>query len=254
MNRLPNIFLALLVAISFAGCRKDVKKQLQRKAGFEIGMNVGNTPIGVNDTADLNQDYNLYVSLFQLYLSKITLIDVEGNEALLKDVVLINPGSAGNSHFTLNLPEGDFNRLRMGLGVDPVTNNSDPNSFANDHPLAAYQGMYWSMLKYRFAVFEGRAIDKNSGSSALIAYHTGTDPLYKVVDFPVDISSSKLGYELSLSIDLSILFDGPGGKIDFPTQSSTHTVVSDPHDYQIAEIFMENLQAAIDLQTISPQE
>ena len=97
-------------------------------------------------------------------------------------------------------------------------------------------------------VLEGLAISKKDTVNIPFAYHTGTDPLYQVKTFDTDISSSSsaLGYNLNFSIDLNILFDGPGGKIDIPTQSFTH---SEGPSLVVAGIFMENLKAAIQLNT-----
>lgn len=254
MKLLIKTFAALLLVAGFTSCKEDVKKEASSNLHFQVNMQVDEESAELHDTLNLDTDYNLYVSLFQIYLSKITAINADGDETLLKDVVLVHAGDANKSSFTLNLPAGNFTKLRMGLGVDPVQNNSDVNGFPNEHPLSAYQGMYWSMLKYRFVVFEGVALSRDSTPNIPLAYHTGTDSLYQVVTFDTNISNTVLSYQLNLTIDLQKLFNGPAGKLDFRTQASTHSEPTSPEDYEVAYIFMENLKAAVELSIAPTQE
>ena len=241
-----SLFLGLVVF--FTSCEEDVKKTYEKKAVFSLNLQSASNPASLNDTVEFTADYQLYLTTFKAYLSNITLIEEGGREVLLQDVALVSLDRDQTSSFSINLPSGKYTKVRMGIGLDPDQNNSDPNSFPNNNPLAAYQGMYWSMVKYRFVVLEGLAISKKDTVNIPFAYHAGTDPIYQIKTFDTDIntSASALTYKLDFSIDMNTVFDGPAGKIDIPTQSFTHR---EGPSLAVAAMFMENLKAAIHLNT-----
>ncbi len=254
MKTLIKSSLLLASIIFFTSCEEDVKKTYEKKAEFSVSLESNSMPANLHDTVDFTTDYRLYLSTFKAYLSNITLIEEGGKEVMVKDIVLINLDHDESSSFSITLPSGQFTKMRIGIGLDPEQNDSDPNSFANSsNPLSSYQGMYWSMVKYRFVVLEGLALPKRDTVNIPFAYHAGTDPLYQIKTFETDInsSSSALGYSFNLSIDLNTLFDGPAGKIDIPTQSFTH---SEGPNLAVAATFMENLKAAIHLNTTTALE
>jgi dihydroneopterin aldolase len=233
----------------FTSCKEDVKETLQKKVEVSLSLETGDDPAPLNDTIDFSADYRMYLTSFKAYLSNITLIAADGTETLLEDVALFSLHKEESSRISMDLPQGNFTKIRVGVGLNPEQNNSDPNSFSNNnHPLAAYQGMYWTMTKYRFVVFEGFALSKRDTTIIPFAYHTGTDPVYQEITFDTDINStgSPLAYRLHFDIDINTIFDGPAGKIDIPTQSFTH---SEGPNLAVAVTFMENLKSAIHLQT-----
>lgn len=248
MKTLFNFSIVFGLLLIFAACEEDAKTTFEKKAEFSVSLQSNSSSASLYDTLAFTADYDLYVSAFRAYLSNITLIEENGTEVLLEDVALISLDKDQTSGFSVNLPAGNFTKVRMGIGLDPDQNNSDPNVLPNNNPLSAYNGMYWSMVKYRFVVLEGLAISKKDTVNIPFAYHAGTDPLYQVKTFDTDINSSTsaLRYNLNFSIDLNTLFDGPAGKIDIPTQSFTH---SEGPSLIVAGIFMENLKAAIHLNT-----
>ncbi len=254
MKTLIKSSLLLASIVFFTSCEDDVKKTYEKKAEFSVSLESNSIPANLHDTVDFSAEYRLYLSTFKAYLSNITLIEEGGKEVLIKDIALISLDHDQTSRFTVNLPSGKYTKMRIGIGLDPEQNDSDPNSFTdNNNPLSSYQGMYWSMVKYRFVVLEGLAIARKDTVNIPFAYHTGTDPLYQVITFDTDVnaSSSALGYSFNLSIDLNTLFDGPAGKIDIATQSFTH---SEGPSLAIAATFMENLKAAIHLNTTTALE
>lgn len=248
MKTLLKSSLVFVFLIFFTSCEDDVKHTYHKKAEFSVSLQSASNQANLNDTVEFNTDYELYLTTFKAYLSNITLIEEGGKEVILKDVVLVNLDNDQTSSFSINLPSGKFTKVRMGIGLDPDQNNSDPNTFPNNNPLATYQGMYWSMVKYRFVVLEGLAISQKDTVNIPFAYHVGTDPVYQIKTFGTDINTSTAasGYNLNFSININTIFDGPAGKIDIPTQSFTH---SEGPSLAVAAMFMENLKAAIHLNT-----
>ncbi len=245
--------IALAVVLFMASCEDDVKQTYQKKATFNISLENSSSDLSLFDTVDFSADYRMYITTFKAYLSNITLLSADGAETIIKDVELVNLQNDETSSFTLDLPSGNFTKVRVGLGLNPQQNDSDPNSFPNANPLSSFNGMYWNMLKYRFVVFEGLALSKKDTVNIPFTYHTGTDPLYQVKTFDTDVntSGSALGYQLNFKIDINTIFNGPAGKIDIATQSFTH---SEGSSLAVAATFMENFKAAIQLNTSATLE
>ncbi len=233
-------------------CEPDPNPVFEEKANIRIELTLMNDTqrVLLHDTVALADEYDFYLSLFRLYLSKVRFLNENGEEVPLKDIALLDPGSNTANSFTGSIPEGNYHELRVGFGVDHEQNNLDPASFENSHPLSSYQSMYWTMLKYRFAKFEGKASSRlNSNDNIFVSYHPGTDEAYHTRNFPIDFSPAVgSNTTIRLVLDINEILDGPGGKIDFATEATTHSM---PSDIQIAKKFMENLAASADL-IVSP--
>ncbi len=248
MKKLAAQIFSFILVFSMMSCNEDQKETISKTINFEVELRNQGMPVEITDTLMLNNGDSFYPTLIKLYLSSIQLQNGQGEWIMLEDVIITSPGSEPQSTYTFNLPDGNYSKLRMGVGLDSTLNASDPLSFPNDNPLAAYQGMYWDMIKYRFAIIEG-IVSPEDSNRILVAYHPGTDPLYKEVEFDIDLSNSGITYDVTAQLNLEEIFDGPGGTVDFITQATTHSVVSDPHDYAIAEMIMINLANAIELST-----
>lgn len=207
----------------------------------------------IGDTIPFSNGYELYLSKFKFYLSNFTLVHEDGRTYQFKDLILGDFSESASLQFRDSVPLGKFTELRFSLGLDPETNNLQPEDFAQEHPLSTYNQMYWTMLKYRFAIFEGKAnLSGQLGNSddALIAYHPGTDPLYKEFSAPVELNI----VDESMELNLQVLFNAnrmivdPSGNnsIDFMTEPQSHSAET---DIAIAIKFMENWQRATSVST-----
>lgn len=238
-------FIAAVFALALAGCGEQDEQASMLT--FEMELTNGGEKVSINDTVHLEEEYDFYMSLFRLYLSKITLTTTSGDLIPVENVVLLSPANDGQNSFSASVPTEAYNKLSVGFGVDPVQNNLKPENFQNEHPLSSYQSMYWTMLKYRFAKFEGKAFSRldDVNDNIMVAYHPGTDELYHSRSFDIDLSESP-DYHLKLSLDINEIMNGPAGKIDFATEATTH---STPEDIHIAEKFMKNIAASADVST-----
>jgi hypothetical protein len=236
--------IVLIAAVLFTAtaCEEDNKESKEGMVKLSVELYNGTERVMIDDTVSL-QDYNFYISLFRLYLAEIQ-ISGSGSNHEISSIELVDPASTDANSFSAAVPEGDYSSLELGFGVDAVQNDMDPGSFPNEHPLSSYQSMYWSMLKYRFAKFEGFADDRSTpqNDNIGIAYHPGTDALYHKESYPLDIKvRDGQTTEIMMRMDINDLLDGPGGKIDFALEPQTH---SEPSDIHIAIKFMDNLAAA----------
>lgn len=241
MKLLKFAFLSALT-LSIAACKdnKPTTNKDESTITFKVVMQNENKEVLQNDTAHLANGYDVYVTLFRLYLSNIKAVKGDGTEVMIKDIALLDPGNGEASTFSAKLPFGNYTQIKLGFGLDSLQNEAQPGSFPNKDPRSTYQSMYWSMLKYRFVKFEGRAILRGGTTPVQIAYHTGTDALYQKRSYAVDLSSfdAQATHNISLILDLGSFFDGPGGQLDLSNENQTHSTVA---DIGIAQTFMENL-------------
>ena len=206
----------------------------------------GNT-VRTGENINLSNGYEVNISLFRLYLSNIYLTSTANASIEVNDIALLNPSEVGANSFTVQVQNGTYNKIKFGLGLDAADNDKNPADFAQEHPLSTYQSMYWSMLKYRFAKFEGKANKAGqlgTSSDIAIAFHPGTDALYREVELPIDITASN-GSKSSITLEINVddLFIG-SNPFDFenPAEFNSHSTTT---DIQYAEKFMKNLKASI---------
>jgi hypothetical protein len=250
-NKIFRFELKVLVALSFlillvGSCKDDTDDSgtvyTEGNLTLRLGMNAAGEAVALNEELTIS-DYKLNLQKVRLYISNISGIKADGTEVPFGDVALLDLDEPAGSQ--LVVPVGDYTGIKFGLGLDSQLNDSDPSSFANEHPLSNFQGMYWSMLKYRFAVIEGTAntVSNPTPSPSLVTYHTGTDPAYRTVqlnyDFDIQGSSGVRITELFLNIELSELLDGEGGELMPTVNTSTHSM---PNQMPLTNLIMDNLQ------------
>ncbi len=128
----------------------------------------------------------LKTTLFQYYVSDLTLIAADGNEVNLSEIELIRYDDATADNIeerTYDVPSGSYTGLRFGLGVKPDLNATDPNNFAANDPLN--ENEFWNAdARYVFAKIEANADLENDGTfDTGLSYHMGSDALYTTITF-----------------------------------------------------------------------
>jgi hypothetical protein len=246
-------FLVLLVAVaSFTACKEDPDNAvdtetatLEFKTVLDLDQLGSEIKVGDTITMSSNRDFN--VKKFKLYLSNICLKNEAGEEKEIYDILLADVGDPVTGGFTVNIPAGTYTGIKLGLGLDSLQNDQNPEDFPREHPLSSWNQMYWSMLKYRFVILEGRSGDSGtlgSQTDILHAYHPGTDPLYEIVDLPLNFSVAEgESSTVALHVSLEGIFN-KHQKIDLVTEPQTH---SEPVDIHIAKMFMENLALSVNV-------
>ena len=210
MRKLP-LFLALFSSFLLASCgggKDEVTLEIRVVSGDQWVQ--PGTPIFKGDTA-------IQFDLFHFYLSQLTLGD-----ALAEEVMFVNVEDSSSTNYTLSLNKR-VSSLSVGLGVDSDQNDMDPATFDVGHPLSSANAMYWTWAsKYRFIKADGRV--NYSGTlgtdDEFLVWHTGTNSLYRTIDFNVDI---RPGDHVILAFDLAEVFGGISLKDNLFTHANVAT-------------------------------
>lgn len=246
--------ILLLAALFFASC-EDKKQEPVNNDRITVHLKTqlfnDGDQISVGDTVLFNDGTIFNLKLFKLYLTNVKLINADKEAVLLEDVVLLDVGDDSTGFFEAKIAAGNYSAMTLGFGVDSIQNNADPTSFADEHPLSSYNQMYWTMLKYRFAILEGRSNANGAfdmQNDVLNAYHPGTDPLYQTKRFDFDNQIFDSGALILLNFDLpTVFYNSPA--INLESEATTHSEASDIH---IAQKFMTNLAESASVEVVPP--
>lgn len=224
------LLTALLTTFFITGCRpgeKEITVEFQLvQNGVPYSMS---SPFNKGDTA-------IALDLFHFYISELSIGD-----ALVSDILFVDPSDSSYSNYTLNLNKRS-SEVSFGLGVPEAMNAMDPTSFETSHPLSSAYAMYWTWVsKYRFIKAEGRFNAQGDLSDAAnngaIIWHTGTDPLYRTTTIETDV---RPGNHLIFKVDLDQLVGG----ISLQNDGFTHTTID---TYETAVKVTDNAISAISL-------
>lgn len=234
--------LSTIAFLTLSSCEDDSEGLTENiTVDLQIDLINNGQPVALNDTV-LVGDYEMALKKFKLYLSKLELTDQDGKRVRFEEVALLDLSEPNSFNIRAEVPNRAYTEFHYGLGLDSTLNASDPTTFPDEHPLSSFQQMYWTMLKYRFFIVEGRSNWQDSlGSNddVLNAYHVGTDSLYRPKTVLVNSvsNSSRANLDLRLRIDIADFFSGPF-PVDLLDEPQTH---SEPAKYEVARKLMDNL-------------
>lgn len=188
------------------------------------------------------ENFKYTFSIFKFYVSQFRLVKNDNSELLLKDIEMIDfRTDAPNLSFKVNVPEGSYKEIKFGIGVDSVTNASDPASYSMNHPLSISKGTYWGMAaQYRFFLMEGRLDTTGTDTSySPFAIHTGTNALYREKTFNKSLTFTK-GDDKKVTITVDI--DGLLTGVNFRKEHLSHTIGSFDVAEKMANSLAENIK------------
>lgn len=242
-------FWALLIAlITIAGCKND--DESTGTLVFEVKAMADGEKFVLNKeyTDILGNDYK--IELLRMYFSNLTLLKDDGSEVLANEVSYIkfenNHSAAGGDGETIiaEVPAGTYKGLRFALGVDSTLNHGDPNIWPQGHPLSIFNNAHWSWNSgYIFTKVEGRVDTAGNGNfDKTFLYHTGTDTLYREVDFSNASFSVAPGGKFTFGVNLDVqrLFYSDSDTISTPNENITHT----SNNFTLAKKLMDNSSKA----------
>jgi hypothetical protein len=226
-------YLAAFIAL-LSSCSKDegAGNELPLNAEVKIEVTSDGNVIARNEVITHPQGFPYKVDEFKVYLSNIVFTNENGEPVSLQFEK--RPGAeqgvflywlGKNESFKGSLPEGRYTKVSFNLGLDPATNNLNPNQFAREHPLSRTTDMYWDMLKYRFLVLEGFAdINSDSDFDFIYTYHLGGDAYLRSVSIDMEMTVGSTGIStLPLSFNIDRVFADGEDVIDMNTFFSFHS-------------------------------
>lgn len=246
------ILLLLFVQVSlFYGCKEnnsptpDCSKNpvtIHAKAFY------GHEPLVLFKDFDYPQGYKLKITRADFMIHGLELTG-NTNTLSFKDSVFVlqftddNYNSAAKGQaLTFGDCKGDFNAIRLAIGVDKETNTKKPSDFPSGHPLAnAFY--YWDAWKsFIFMKIEGKYDKDGDGNfEGNFAYHIGTD-LYAQYTLPVVLKASPdKDNSLDLNFDIKRILTSDTEFIDIPTHPASHN----PGDTAVANMLYQNLAKAV---------
>lgn len=239
--------LAIILAASCGDNKTDDGSvSLQFKADF------GDAPLTMfTRSYAYPEGMNVKFQNFLFYVSDVTLIKEDGTEHALSEVELISfkdiqdyaAAAAGVVTKAAKVPPGNYKAVKMGIGIAPDLNGTQPGDYKPGHPLT---DNYWSWaLGYIFTKIEGNADlngDGNYDENAKLTFHIGANSLYRVKTFNTNFSV-ETGEEVKLPFTLDlrkVLVNDAGNFLDFRVTRQDHT-----NDMNVAQFIIDNLNAAI---------
>ena len=141
--------------------------------------------------------------------------------------------------FTLkisNVPVGEYDGIKIGLGVPADLNKSSWDEFGDGHPLRKVSHHWAAWDSFIFSKTEASIdVDNDGGFVHKISYHTGSDDAFVTAYEPKQISLSKEEItNITLEVDVKEMFDD----IDVIQDFGTHNLT----DIDLVKKVMSNLQ------------
>ncbi len=243
-------FIYILLSVSFLfSCVKEKKPYYEDESSRTIFLDLvlknGIDNFYLGDTIDYNNQYRVYLSDFNFYLSDVYLHS--GNDSVLLDsILLFNYNFFENTKRVELSYKSDllFDSISYGVGVPKRMNGTDNPDFnvmdyPYGHPLSPITSseMYWSWAQgYRFVLFDGKFSNDNSNNlNDLVSIHTGPDMFYRYDKKKLNSSAfSELEFKLDI---LNILDNNENGVFDLSTYNQYHGLVN---SQEVAEKFSDN--------------
>jgi len=222
---MKHALLILGVAVSVLGCGRGEPPSVPATVRLTVAPMWAGAPFDKNIIYTNISDERIQVQLLKFYLGDLTMRS--GSDSVrLFDVDLFTLTN-GPITRTYQARSGDFDHVRVGLGVPAALNGSSPSMWANSDPLSITNGMYWTWATmYRFMIFEGRFDTLSTGIGTppyQFSIHTGRNECYRTRSFPVNLSvAGGDTTDIRLELDLSHFFYSTTDTLYMATESQQH--------------------------------
>ena len=238
---LVSIFLGLFLY----SCQKDTPNPVDYSPlvlTFKTHVDGKIFEIGKNAYYD-DKGRNYRVEMLKFYLSNWMLEKQDGTMLPIADVHLIDYSQKEELTLSLSIEKGSYVNLHFGVGLDSMTNATDPVIYAPEHPLSTAQNTYWTWSStYKFFMLEGR-VDTLGGENPNqpFSYHSGFNNLYRIITLPLnDLFIGDEGASLNLQMDLAKVLSGHAGTVDFVEEPFSHS----EDDIEMIQTLSNNLTNA----------
>ncbi|RME99496.1 MAG: hypothetical protein D6772_07650 [Bacteroidetes bacterium] len=252
VNRLLG-FLTLLSLLGFSACQDT--DQPTGDLALNFTATYADAPLVLlAETYTYPSGVPLRAQLVHYFISDLSLLKSSTSDEgaqLLSEIELVahdntydeESARAGVTFSFTDLPAGNYSAIRLGLGVAPRLNASQPGDYTAGHPLSQN---YWSpATDYIFAKVEGTAdLDADGEFETGLTYHMGADELYTELVFPVSVRIQEgRPARVEFTLDLSQVFTAADGSyldISDPNLTIDHTIKP-----EVYEFLWTNMQRAL---------
>lgn len=252
MRRLLYLLPVLALSIFFSSCGNDDDQDLSGSLELVFKARYGDEPLVM-----LGEEYTypdgtpIKFQLVNYYVTDIALLAPEENkETLVSEVELIDyaefydtaTAENGVSITYDDLSPGTYEQIRLGIGLTPDLNGTQPSNYIAGHPLT---DNFWSWARgYVFAKIEAVAdLDGDGQFSDKLTYHIGADDLFTTltVDQPIVIQKDS-PLRLIFEIDMEQVLQRQGDYLDLNEAANTQDHTNNPDIYEwLWENLVDNL-------------
>ncbi len=224
--------LAIILIAAFAiGCDKDGEEEYDDLVGNDPGntivaMSMSYTHNGTAfDTSMTLTDEvgTLFkVQRIRFYMGGFRFTDDNNDSvASFPSKYLLIDSHEGGDYRTIGQLRGHLHQMTFSLGVDSVSNHSDPGLMA---PPLGYTGVYWTWAQgYLFLTIDGLYDSNGDGvvgsGDAGMSYHCGMDELYTLRTLEVHTDADNGG---NLVLPLALNVDTLMSHLDIATTPLAH--------------------------------
>ncbi len=263
---MKKLLLLPLFFLLFAACDDDddcCEPPVEESFELIFKAKTQNGPFILTECFELQDGSSIMLNRLQFYISEVELL--QGLDRIaIKDVDLVTfethaTQEAADEGFILtfdDVPTGNYDGIRFGLGVAPDLNAATPSYYAATEPesVLARGADYWSGWdSYVFTKVEGYYDANGNGlceinAEEAITYHVGLDELYRatVLEAPVEISETG-GGQLTITVDVDKIFSSIDN-IDFAAEPIAHSNPLLPDNMATTTKIANNLTAALSIE------
>ncbi len=200
-------------------------------------------------THDFEEESTVRFTEFRFFISDVVFTTEEGTDetALIEIDEIDFSRSNMDAKYIRSVPTGKYSGIKFFIGVEAEFNNTKPEEYASEHPLANTASYWLAWNSYIHCKLEG-FLDNGTANEIPFSYHTGSDDLLRSVTIPYNITLAADGsFDLDIMVDVEkILYknDTYWNIEEFP---ATHNP-SNPDDLNTANYIMDNLSEAFKIQ------
>lgn len=237
-----------------SGCKED-----EKNGSVDIVFRAlyNNEPLVLLQSYPFGDNQTINFSHLAYFINDLEVVSAKGEVVALKDIALIDmdfstvqQSEEGSRYSFPNIPSGNYEEFRIGIGVKPSLNDTRPADYTSSHPLSLVSHYWPGWNSYIFSKTEGNLdVDGNGTFDMGFALHTGSNK-----EVPVDLFrelSAQISFDLPadatreiiLYLDYGKLLDPDSGTLD--VENNPHT--NDPNNMDLSTQLVDNYMQAFSI-------
>ena len=209
-------------------------------------------PLVMLEPYDYTEGISILFQRFNFYLSDVALLK-DGKETDVLDIDFVEFDGIDDANKAMEgvalptwfeVPAGDYDGIRIGLGVPAGLNATQASDYPSTHPLGMVSHYWQDWNSYIFTMINAK-IDTNADGlhdDGSVLYHCGSDEVYrsKTVNLPISVREGE-NSRITFTVDLKDLFKDGNGYLDVVAKPNTHNI----NDLAVANQVMDNFRDAL---------